>query len=64
MLKLQVLLNVLVIQFVDVILSVDVIKYVLVKVDSVLAIQKQYQVADVTKYVSVMVHIADVINRV
>ena len=48
----------------DVILSVDVIKFVLVKVDSVLAIQKQYQVANVIKYVSVMVHIADVIHRV
>lgn len=36
MLKLQVLLNVLVMQFVVVILSVDVIKYAVVKEDSVL----------------------------
>ena len=47
----------------DVILSVDVIKFVLVKVDSVLVIQKKYQVVDVIKYVSVMAHIVDVIHR-
>ena len=41
MLKLQVLLSVLVILNVDAIMNVDVIKYVVVKVDSVLVMQKK-----------------------